>query len=60
MDHVVEAREDGGCRVALVFRGPALVEQLTAAVYGGPALLFLHNMGRVGRGHGSNGAVPAG
>lgn len=47
MDHVVEPR-DGGCRVALVFRGPALVERICAALYGTPAQLFLRNMGRVG------------
>jgi hypothetical protein len=49
MDHVVEAREDGGCRVALVIRGPSMVEDLAAAIYGGPAQWFLRNMGRVGR-----------
>lgn len=49
MDHVVEPRENGGCRVALVFRGPAgWVERLAATVYGTPARLFLRNMGRVG------------
>jgi hypothetical protein len=46
MDHVVEPRE-GGCRVALVFRGPALVERICATLYGTPAQLFLRNMGRV-------------
>lgn len=49
MDHVVEARDGGGCRVALVFRGPPVVEQLCAAIYGTPAQLFLRNMGRVGK-----------
>jgi hypothetical protein len=49
MDHVVEPREDGGCRVAMVFRGSGLIEQLCLALYGGPAHLFLRNMGRVGR-----------
>lgn len=48
MDHVVEPRDDGGCRVALVFRGPALLEKLIATVYGAPARLLLRNMGRVG------------
>jgi Polyketide cyclase / dehydrase and lipid transport len=49
MDHVVEEREDGGCRVAVVFRGSGLVEQLCLALYGAPAHLFLRNMGRVGK-----------
>ncbi len=49
MDHIVEAREGGGCRVALVFRGEAVIEQLAAALYGAPAQLLLRNMGRVGR-----------
>jgi hypothetical protein len=53
MDHVVEPREGGGCRVALVFRGPALLEDVVAALYGTPAQLFLRNMGRVGRLSGS-------
>jgi hypothetical protein len=48
MDHVVEPRDEGGCRVALVFRGPTLVERLSALIYGTPAQLFLRNMGRVG------------
>jgi hypothetical protein len=48
MDHIVESRDDGGCRVALVFRGPALLEQACATIYGTPAQLFLRNMGRVG------------
>ena len=48
MDHVVEPRENGGCRVALVFRGPGLLERLVAAIYGAPAQLLLRNMGRVG------------
>lgn len=48
MDHVVEPRDAGGCRVALVFRGPAVVERVAALVYGTPAQLFLRNMGRVG------------
>jgi hypothetical protein len=48
MDHVVEPR-GRGCRVALVFRGPPVVEGLCAAIYGTPAQLFLRNMGRVGR-----------
>ena len=49
MDHVVEPRENGGCRVALVFRGPtALLERVAAVLYGTPARLFLRNMGRVG------------
>jgi hypothetical protein len=51
MDHVVESRENGGCRVALVFHGSSLVEQLCLALYGGPAHLFLRNMGRVGKTH---------
>jgi hypothetical protein len=50
MDHVVEARDGGGCRVALVFRGPELVERVVAAIYGAPVRLLLRNMGRVGRG----------
>jgi hypothetical protein len=49
-DHVVEPRDEGRCRVALVIRGPALVEQVCAAIYGVPAQLFLRNMGRVGKG----------
>ncbi|MFL5844602.1 MAG: SRPBCC family protein [Solirubrobacteraceae bacterium] len=49
MDHVVEPRDEGGCRVALVFRGSSLVERIAAIVYGTPAQLFLRNMGRVGR-----------
>lgn len=50
MDHVVEPRDGGGCRVALVFRGPsAFLERVVAALYGMPARLFLQNMGRVGR-----------
>jgi len=49
MDHVVEPRDEGGCRVALVFRGPSVVEDLVAVLYGTPAQLFLRNMGRVGR-----------
>lgn len=49
MDHVVEPREGGGCRVALVFRGSGPVERLVALVYGTPAQLLLRNMGRVGR-----------
>ncbi|MDX6664658.1 MAG: hypothetical protein QOG68_864 [Solirubrobacteraceae bacterium] len=49
IDHVVEPLEDGRCRVALVLRGPVAVERLAAAVYGGPAQLFLRNMGRVGK-----------
>ena len=48
MDHVVEPREGGGCRVALVFRGPELLERLVATFYGAPARLLLRNMGRVG------------
>lgn len=49
MDHVVEPRDSGGCRVALVFRGPELLERLVALIYGAPAQLLLRNMGRVGR-----------
>jgi hypothetical protein len=49
MDHIVEPREDGGCRVALTVRGPGLLEDVSAAIYGLPAQLFLRNMGRVGR-----------
>ena len=49
MDHVVEPREEGGCRVALVFRGSGVVESVAALVYGKPAQLFLRNMGRAGR-----------
>ena len=49
MDHVVEPREDGGCRVAIVFRGPLVLERLVATFYGAPARLLLRNMGRVGR-----------
>ena len=49
MDHIVEAREDGGCRVALTVRGPGVLEDVSAAIYGVPAQLFLRNMGRVGR-----------
>jgi hypothetical protein len=48
MDHIVEARENGGCRVALTVRGPGLLEDVSAALYGLPAQLFLRNMGRVG------------
>jgi hypothetical protein len=49
MDHIVEPLEDGRCRVALVLRGPELAEQVAARLYGGPAQLFLRNMGRVGK-----------
>lgn len=49
MDHVVEPRDGGGCRVALVLHGPSLVESVVALVYGTPAQLFLRNMGRVGK-----------
>jgi len=48
MDHIVEPRDGGGCRVALVFRGGAMLERLAVALYGAPAHLFLRNMGRVG------------
>jgi hypothetical protein len=49
MDHVVEPRDNGGCRVALVFRGPsAFLERVAAVLYGTPAQLLLRNMGRVG------------
>jgi hypothetical protein len=48
MDHVVEPRGKDGCRVALVFRGPAVVERVVALVYGTPAQLFLRHMGRAG------------
>lgn len=47
MDHVVESREGGGCRVALAVRGPGILEDLSAALYGLPAKLLLRNMGRV-------------